>query len=143
MSKIDINSSWKYDAATESKSHIKLKDKYDLFIGGEFVKPLSGKYFDTVNPATDEVIAKIAEANKEDIDLAVQSARIAFKSWSKISAKERGKYIFRIARMIQERAKEFAVIESIDGGKPIRESRDIDIPLAANHFFYYAGWADK
>jgi aldehyde dehydrogenase (NAD+) len=143
MSKIDINKSWKYDAAPESISHIKLKDKYDLFIGGEFVKPLSKKYFNTLNPATNQSIAKIADANDKDIDKAVKSARKAFKSWSKLDPKERGKYIFRIARMIQERAKEFAVIESMDGGKPIRESRDIDIPLAANHFFYHAGWADK
>ena len=143
MSKIDINKSWKYDAAPESTSHIKLKDKYDLFIGGEFVKPLSKKYFNTLNPATNQSIAKIADANDKDVDRAVKSARKAFESWSKLDPKERGKYIFRIARMIQERAKEFAVIESMDGGKPIRESRDIDIPLAANHFFYHAGWADK
>jgi len=143
MSKIDINKSWKYDAAPESTSHIKLKDKYDLFIGGEFVKPLSKKYFNTLNPATNQSIAKISDANDKDVDRAVKSARKAFESWSKLDPKERGKYIFRIARMIQERAKEFAVIESMDGGKPIRESRDIDIPLAANHFFYHAGWADK
>ena len=143
MSKIDINKSWKYDAAPESTSHIKLKDKYDLFIGGEFVKPLSKKYFNTLNPATNQSIAKIADANDKDVDRAVKSARKAFESWSKLDPKERGKYIFRIARMIQERAKEFAVIESMDGGKPIRESRDFDVPLAANHFFYHAGWADK
>ena len=143
MSKIDINKSWKYDAAPESTSHIKLKDRYDLFIGGEFVKPLSKKYFNTLNPATNQSIAKIADANDKDVDRAVKSARKAFESWSKLEPKERGKYIFRIARMIQERAKEFAVIESMDGGKPIRESRDFDIPLAANHFFYHAGWADK
>ena len=143
MSKIDINKSWKYDESLESTSHIKLKDKYDLFIGGEFVKPVSKKYFNTLNPATNQSIAKIADANDKDIDKAVKSARKAFQSWSKLESKERGKYIFRIARMIQERAKEFAVIESMDGGKPIRESRDIDIPLAANHFFYHAGWADK
>jgi aldehyde dehydrogenase (NAD+) len=143
MSKIDINKSWKYDDSLELISHIKLKDKYDLFIGGEFVKPLSKKYFNTLNPATNECIAKITDANDKDIDKAVKSARKAFKSWSKLEPKERGKYIFRIARMIQERAKEFAVIESMDGGKPIRESRDIDIPLAAHHFFYHAGWADK
>ncbi|MGY8988329.1 MAG: aldehyde dehydrogenase family protein [Flavobacteriales bacterium] len=143
MSKININKSWKYDEVLESTFHINLKDKYNLFIDGEFVKPLSKKYFKTINPATNESISEIAEANEKDIDLAVKSARKAFKSWSKLDPKERAKYIFRIARMIQERAKEFAVIESIDGGKPIRESRDIDIPLAANHFFYYAGWADK
>ena len=143
MNKIKLNKSWKYTAAPENTTHIQLKKKYDLFIGGDFVKPQSKKYFNTVNPATDEVISNIAEANKKDVDKAVKSARKAFKSWSKLKAKERGKYIFRIARMIQERAREFAVIESLDGGKPIRESRDIDIPLAANHFFYYAGWADK
>ena len=143
MSKLNLNKTWNYAAATESTNHILLKEKYDLFINGEFIKSNSKKYFDTINPATDDVIAKISEANKKDIDLAVKSAKIAFRSWSKIKAKERGKYIFRIARMIQERAKEFAVIESMDGGKPIRESRDVDIPLAANHFFYYAGWADK
>ena len=143
MSKVNINKKWNYSDALESTDHIILKKKYDLFINGEFVPPISKKYFNTINPATNEVIAKIAEANKKDVDFAVNSARLAFKGWSKLKAKQRGKYIFRIARMIQERSKEFAVIESIDGGKPIRESRDIDIPLAANHFFYYAGWADK
>jgi aldehyde dehydrogenase (NAD+) len=143
MSNIDLNKIWNYTTANESKDHILLKEKYDLFINGKFVKSNSRKYFNSVNPATDEIIAKISEANKEDIDLAVKAANSAFKSWSKLKAKERAKYIFRIARMIQERAKEFAVIESMDGGKPIRESRDIDSPLAANHFFYYAGWADK
>ena len=97
----------------------------------------------SINPANGEQIAKVAEANEKDVNRAVKAARKAFKSWSKLSAKERGKYIFRIARMMQERAREFAVIESLDGGKPIRESKDVDIPLAANHFFYYAGWADK
>ena len=138
-----ISSDWEFATAQESTNHICIKKKYDLFIDGVFVKPQSKKYFDTINPATDELIAKIAEANEKDVDAAVKSARKAFKSWSKLEPKERGKYIFRIARMIQERAREFAVIESLDGGKPIRESRDIDIPLAANHFFYYAGWADK
>jgi len=143
MNRLNINKKWNYSDALEATDHIILKEKYDLFINGEFVKPNSKKYFDTINPATDEIIARVAGANKKDVDFAVNSARRAFKSWSKIKGKDRGKYIFRIARMIQERAKEFAVIESMDGGKPIRESRDIDIPLAANHFFYYAGWADK
>jgi aldehyde dehydrogenase (NAD+) len=142
--KIDLNSGWEFDPAPESTAHIKLKKKYDLFIGGKWVKPKSGKYFKTINPATEEVIAEIAEANQADVDLAVKSARKAYKEvWSKLSGKERGKYIYRIARLIQERAREFSVIESLDGGKPIRESRDVDIPLAAAHFFYYAGWADK
>jgi aldehyde dehydrogenase (NAD+) len=143
MSKLNLNKNWDYSDAVEGSEHVVLQEKYGLFINGEFVRPKSKKYFDTLNPATGEIISKIAEANKKDIDFAVKSARIAFKSWSELHPKERGKYIFRIARMIQERAKEFAVIESLDGGKPIRESRDIDIPLAASHFFYYAGWADK
>ena len=143
MTKLDLNKSWNYSKATESINHVKIKDRYDLFINGEFIKPNSKKYFQTTNPATEDVIARIAEADKKDVDLAVKSARKSFSIWSNLASKERGKYIFRIARMLQERAKEFAIIESIDGGKPIRESRDIDIPLAVNHFFYYAGWADK
>lgn len=114
-----------------------------LFIDGAFVKPTKGAYFDVIDPSNHKKISSAAEATEADVDLAVKSARKAFTSWSKLSGKERGKYIFRIARLLQERAREFAVIESLDGGKPIRESRDIDIPLAANHFFYYAGWADK
>lgn len=141
--KIDFNRIWGYDPAPESSDHIRLKPSYDLFIGGKFVKPESGKYFDTVNPATGKVIAKVAEAGEVDVDKAVKAARKAFGPWSKLPASERGKYIYRIARIIQERAREFAVIESMDGGKPIRESRDVDVPLAAAHFFYYAGWADK
>ena len=135
--------SWSYDKAPESKDHIQIKEQYELFINGDFVKPEKLSYFKSTNPADGEVISRIAEASSADVDKAVDAARKAFKKWSGLSGKERGKYIFRIARLIQERAREFAVIESLDGGKPIRESRDIDIPLAANHFFYYAGWADK
>jgi len=138
-----FKAAWTYDEAPESTDHIQIKKKHELFIDGKFTKPIKGNYFDTINPATNKVIASVAEATTEDVDVAVKAARKAFGSWSKLSGKERGKYIFRIARLIQERAREFAVIESLDGGKPIRESRDIDIPLAANHFFYYAGWADK
>jgi len=142
--KLKFNTGWEYAPAPESKSHIKLKDQYDLFIGGKFVKPQSGNYFDTINPATEEKLASIANANSADVDRAVKAARQAYeKVWKKMPASERAKYIFRISRMIQERAREFAVIESMDGGKPIKESRDVDVPLAANHFFYYAGWADK
>ncbi|MCB9196110.1 MAG: aldehyde dehydrogenase family protein [Flavobacteriales bacterium] len=141
---LDLSSDWEFDPAPESTSHINLKKKYDLFIGGKFVKPKSGKYFQTVNPANEEVLAEIADADEKDVDAAVKAARKAYnETWSKLSGKERGKYIYRIARLIQERAREFSVIESLDGGKPIRESRDIDVPLAAAHFFYYAGWADK
>ena len=142
--KLKFNVGWEYAPAPESTAHIKLKDRYDLFIGGTFVKPSSGKYFETINPATEEKIAEVAEANSADVDKAVKAARQAYeKIWKKMPAAERGKYIFRISRMMQERAREFAVIESMDGGKAIRESRDVDVPLAANHFFYYAGWADK
>lgn len=138
------NISWEYAAAPESSSHIQLKEKYDHFINGKFEKPSSGKYFDAINPATEKKIASVAEGSKKDIDKAVKAARNAYDSvWSVMPASERAKYLFRIARLIQEKAREFAVIESLDGGKPIRESRDIDIPLAAAHFFYYAGWADK
>lgn len=136
--------SWNYAPAPESTDHINLKSQYDLFINGKFVKPSSKKYVDTVSPSTEKKLAEVAEANEKDIDLAVKAARNAYdKTWCKISGKERAKYIYRIARLMQERAREFAVIETMDGGKPIRESRDIDIPLACNHFFYYAGWADK
>jgi len=144
--KIDKNifkANWSYDEAPESTGHVQIKKQYDLYIDGKFIKPSKGKYFATHNPSDHKEIAQVAEATQEDVDKAVKAANIAFKDWSKLSGKERGKYIFRIARLIQERAREFAVIESLDGGKPIRESRDIDIPLAANHFFYYAGWADK
>lgn len=142
--KLKFNTGWEYAPAPESKSHIQLKDQYDLFIGGKFVKPSSGKYFDTINPATEEKIAAVADANSADADKAVKSARNAYeKWWKKMPPAERAKYIFRISRLIQERARELSVIETMDGGKAIRESRDIDIPLAANHFFYYAGWADK
>lgn len=138
-----FKASWSYDAAPESTDHIQIKENYELFINGKFVAPEKGTYFKTINPSNHELLSTIAEASAEDVDKAVISAEKAFKKWSALSGKERGKYIFRIARLIQERARELAVIESLDGGKPIRESRDIDIPLAANHFFYYAGWADK
>jgi len=142
--KLKFNSTWGYAPAPESTGHIKLKDRYDIFINGKFVKPSSGKYFETINPATESKLAEVAEANAADVDKAVKSARNAYdKFWRKMPGKERAKYIYRISRMIQERAREFSVIETLDGGKTIRESRDIDVPLAANHFFYYAGWADK
>ncbi len=142
--KLDLMGNWAYAPAPEDKKHIKLDKKYDLFINGKFVKPGKGKYFDTISPSTEEKLAEIAEADEKDVDSAVKAAKNAYdKTWKKMPAKERAKYIFRIARMIQERSRELAVIETMNGGKPIRESRDIDIPLAANHFFYYAGWADK
>ena len=135
---------WDYGSALESTDHIQLKNRYDLFINGEFVPAVNGKYFNTINPSNERKIAEVAEADKEDVEKAVASAQKAYqKTWSKMHPKERGKYIYRIARLLQERAREFSVIETIDGGKPIRESRDIDVPLAAAHFFYHAGWADK
>ncbi|HHG86617.1 MAG TPA: aldehyde dehydrogenase family protein [Bacteroidetes bacterium] len=141
---LDFSAGWQYSPAPESTNHIQIKDQYDLFIGGKWVKPESGKYFDTINPANEQHLAKIAEANAADVNKAVIAARNAYdKYWKNMPAKDRGKYIFRIARMIQERAREFAVVESLDGGKPIREAKSVDIPVAANHFFYYAGWADK
>ena len=135
---------WDYSPAPESTDHIQLKDQYDLFINGEFIPAVDGKYFDTINPSNEKKIAEVAEAGKADIEKAVDSAQKAYeKTWSKMHPKERGKYIYRIARLLQEREREFSVIETMDGGKPIRESRDVDVPLAAAHFFYHAGWADK
>ena len=135
---------WQLAPAPESKDHFKLKEQYELFIGGKWVKPKSGKYFDTINPANEQKLARIAEANEADVDAAVKAARKAYEGpWGKMPASERAKYIYRIARLLQEKARHFAVVETMDGGKAIRESRDIDVPLAAAHFFYNAGWADK
>jgi aldehyde dehydrogenase (NAD+) len=141
---LNFKTDWQYAPAPESASHVKLRDRYGLFIGGAFVEPTSGKHFDTISPASEKKLAEVAEAGDKDVDRAVAAARKAYdKTWSKLPGSERGKYLYRIARMIQERAREFAIIESMDGGKPIRESRDVDVPLVAAHFFYYAGWADK
>ena len=137
-------SAFEYAPALESTSIVNIAESYKLFINGKFVAPKSGKYFPTINPATGKILSKIAEANSKDVDLAVLAARNAYtKVWSKMPAAERGKYLYRIARILQERAREFAVLETLDNGKPIRESRDTDIPLVAAHFFYHAGWADK
>ena len=135
---------WSYAPAPESSDHFQLKGQYGLFIGGKFVPASSGKRFPTINPATEKILAYVADAGAKDVDQAVRAARVAYeKVWRKMSGRERGKYLYRIARIIQERARELAVVESMDGGKPIRESRDVDVPLAAAHFFYHAGWADK
>jgi len=142
--KTEVAKGWNYDPAPESASNVKLKARYDLFIDGKFVKPSKEKYFATINPANEQKLAEVAEADAIDVDKAVKAARKAYDGvWSKMPARERAKYIYRIARLLQERAREFAIVESLDGGKPIRESRDVDVPLAAAHFFYYAGWADK
>lgn len=134
---------WPLSPSIESTEHVQLKEQYLLYIDGKWVKPRSNKYFPTINPANESHISSISHANKADVDLAVKAAKNAFPSWSMLPPSERAKYIFRIARIMQEKSRELAVIETLDGGKPIRESRDIDVPLACNHFFYYAGWADK
>ncbi|MEO6244729.1 MAG: aldehyde dehydrogenase family protein, partial [Opitutaceae bacterium] len=134
---------WEFDPAPETADP-KLKTRYDLFIGGEFVAPKAGKYFDSINPANEQKIAEIALAGKEDVEAAYAAAKRAFDTtWGKMAGRERAKYLFRIARLLQDRAREFAVAETLDGGKPIKESRDFDVPMAAAHFFYHAGWADK
>jgi len=135
---------WEYATAPESTEIVRLQERYDLFVGGRFVEPKSGRYFETINPATEEPLAEVGEAGKEDVDLAARAAREAFEErWRDLPGKERAKYLYRIARALQERSREFAVLETMNNGKPIKESRDVDVPLAAAHFFYYAGWADK
>jgi aldehyde dehydrogenase (NAD+) len=135
---------FEYAPAPESRAIVDIASSYGLFIGGEFVDPIDGAPFKTVNPASEEVLADVTAAGPADVDAAVRSARQAYeRTWSTMSGRDRGKYLFRLARIIQERSRELAVLESIDNGKPIRESRDVDIPLVAAHFFYYAGWADK
>jgi aldehyde dehydrogenase (NAD+) len=135
---------WEYAPAPESTDVVRLQERYGLFVNGEFVEPKSGRFFETVDPATEDVLAEVAVAGPEDVDLAVRAARDAYTSrWHALPGAGRAKYLYRIARALQERAREFAVLEALNGGKPIKESRDVDIPLAAAHFFYYAGWADK
>src|SRR3954447_21734652 len=134
---------WDYAPAPESRDAAALRDRYDLYIGGELVAPAAGTRRPTVTPATEEPLAEVAYAGPEDVARAVEAARAAAPAWQALPGLERGKYLLRLARLIQERARELAVVETLDGGKPIRESRDVDVPLAAAHFFYYAGWADK
>ena len=133
-----------YAPAPEATDHVTLRADHGLLVGGRWVEPASQKRFKTINPATEEVLAEVAEAGEDDVDAAVKAARSAYtKVWSRMSGAERAKYLYRIARVLQERAREFAVLETMNGGKPIKESRDVDLPLAAAHFFYHAGWADK
>jgi aldehyde dehydrogenase (NAD+) len=135
---------WEYAPAPEARDIVELRDRYGLFVGGQEVDPKTGEWFESISPSTEESLFEVALAGEEDVALAVDAARGAFEDgWSSLAASERAKYLFRLARLIQERSRELAVAESLDGGKPIRESRDVDIPLAAAHFFYYAGWADK
>ncbi len=133
-----------YAPAPESASIVDIAPSYGLFIDGEMVDPIDGSRFKTVNPATEEVLSEVAAAGPQDVDRAVAAARAAYDGvWSGLPGRDRGKYLFRLARLVQERSRELAVLESIDNGKPIRESRDVDLPLVAAHFFYHAGWADK
>jgi aldehyde dehydrogenase (NAD+) len=134
---------WQYAPSRELAEIVTIQPRYGLFIGGRFLPPLSKRHFPTINPATEERLAEVAEADQKDVNRAVRSAREAFGDWGAMPGKERAKLLFRVARMVQERARELAVLESLDGGKPIREARDVDLPLVAAHFFYYAGWADK
>jgi len=135
---------WEYAPAPEARDYLAIKPRYELFVGGRWQKPKSGRHFATINPATEETLAEVAQADAADVDRAVAAARTAYeKYWRRCPPAHRAKYLFRIARAIAERSRELAVLESVDGGKPIKEARDFDVPLAAQHFFYYAGWADK
>ncbi len=135
---------WQYALAPESRDVVSIDPEYGLFVAGDFRPAADGATFATINPATEEQLARVAAAGADDVDAAVVAARTAYEQvWGQMPGSERAKYLFRIARQLQERAREFAVLESLDNGKPIRETRDVDIPLAAAHFFYYAGWADK
>jgi aldehyde dehydrogenase (NAD+) len=135
---------WEYAPAPESREVVTIRPDYGLFIDGEFTEPVAGERFPTLNPASEETLAEVAAAGEADVDRAVTAARHAYEhTWGRMPGRERAKYLYRIARVIQERAREFAVLESLDNGKPIKESRDVDVPLAAAHFFYHAGWADK
>jgi aldehyde dehydrogenase (NAD+) len=134
---------FEYAPAPESIDHVRIQPRYGLFIGGRMVDPHSKKRFSTINPATEKKLADVSEADDVDVDHAVKAASKAFDSWARLAPSRRARYLFRISRLIQERARELAIVETMDGGKPIKESRDVDIPLSAAHFFYYAGWADK
>lgn len=137
------SSVFEYAPAPESRSVVDIAPSYGLFIDGEFVDAADGKVFKTVSPSSEEVLSEVAQAGEADVDRAVKAARKAFEKWSALPGSERAKYLFRIARIIQERSRELAVLETLDNGKPIKETRDADLPLVAAHFFYYAGWADK
>jgi len=141
---LSFGAKWEYAPAPESRALAKIEKQYGHFIGGRFVAPAAGRYFETIDPSTEQVLSRVAMGSQRDVDKAVRAARTAYdKYWSVMPAKERAKALYRIARLVQERSRELAVLESIDGGKPIRESRDVDLPLVAQHFFYYAGWVDK
>ena len=134
---------WEYSESIESQKIVNIEKKYGNFIDGKFVTPKSKQYIDTISPSTEKILSSISIGNQQDVDYAVASAKEGLKKWSKTNPSERAKYLFKLARLIQERSREFAVLESLDGGKPIKESRDVDLPQVAQNFFYYAGWADK
>ena len=134
---------WEYSESIESEKIVNIEKKYVNFIDGKFVTPKSKQYIDTISPSTEKILSSISIGNQQDVDYAVASAKEGLKKWSKTNPSERAKYLFKLARLIQERSREFAVLESLDGGKPIKESRDFDLPQVAQNFFYYAGWADK
>ncbi len=134
---------WEYSESIESEKIVSIEKKYGNFIDGKFVTPKSKQYIDTISPSTEKILSSISIGNQQDVDYAVASAKEGLKKWSKTNPSERAKYLFKLARLIQERSREFAVLESLDGGKPIKESRDFDLPQVAQNFFYYAGWADK
>ncbi len=139
---LTFGGAWDYAPAPEATDHVEVASRHGLFLGGAFVRPRSGKYFATVNPATGLKLSEVAQAGAKDVDLAVQAAQKALPGWRRLSGEDRARYLFRIARVLLERAREFAVLETLDNGKPIKETRDVDVPLAAQHFFYHAGWAD-
>jgi len=138
-----VPADWTYAPAPESTEIVSLRERYGLFVGGEWVAPRTGEFFETISPRDEVALAQVAQAGEQDVAAATEAAREAFGAWSALPGSERAKYLFRIARVLAERSREFAVLESLNGGKPIKESRDVDLPLAAAHFFYYAGWADK
>ena len=140
---LSFGGKWQYAPSREATDHVRIAARSELFVGGEFHKPKSKSYFATVNPATEEVLGEVALAGAKDVDAAVQAATRALPAWRRLSGEDRGRYLFKIARLLQERAREFGVLETLDNGKPIAETRDVDVPLAAQHFFYHAGWADK
>src|SRR5208337_2086665 len=142
--RLNFGEKWDYAPAPEDSKNYVIVPRHELFIGGKFVRPHSQKYFPSINPATEEKLTEISFADATDVDKAVKAARKAYdKVWSRMPGRDRSKYLYRIARIIQEKSRELAVLETMDGGKPIKESRDVDLPLVAAHFFYHAGWADK
>jgi len=138
-----VPADWTYAPAPESTDIVSLRERYGLFVGGKWIAPHAGGFFDTIAPRDESPLAQVAQADEQDVAAATAAAREASATWSALAPSERAKYLFRIARILAERSREFAVLESLNGGKPIKESRDVDLPLAAAHFFYYAGWADK